>query len=46
MIFKNISRVEKKDGLGPPTNVLHLLKEIWLMLKEIHDNKRGGNAGI
>ena len=38
MIFKNIRRVQKEDGLGPPTNVLHLLKEIWLMVKEIYDD--------
>jgi len=42
MIFEDISRVEKKDGLGPPTNLLNLLQEIWLMIKEIHDNVTQG----
>jgi len=39
MTFKKITRVKTKDGtLGPPTNIMHLLKELWLMVKEIYDD--------
>lgn len=42
MFYKNVRRQDQPDGsVGPPTNHWKLLTEVWFMLKELLENKKG-----